>query len=247
MLRGIRANAEALGPAMRAQEIVANNLANTQTVGFRQDRSAFHRELEDASAAGPNGATTGAAGATAAANALVLTPRIDLTPAAIETTGDPNHLAIDGAGFFAVQGEAGDLYTRDGGMLRGSDGTLLHRSGAPFLGDGGPIVAPSDRAIAVGNDGTVRAGDEVIGKLRVVRVTDPSSLHHVGQGLLRSQAGAEADLGSRVLQGSLEAGNSDPVTNLIEMMSLVRAFEANQRAILTQDQSLGRLLGWASQ
>ena len=80
-----------------------------------------------------------------------------------------------------------------------------------------------------------------------MRLTDPNSLHHVGQGLLRSEAGAEADPESRVLQGSLEAGNSDPVTNLIEMMSLVRAFEANQRAILTQDQSLGRLLGWASQ
>ena len=256
MIRGLWISAAALSPTTRAQEILANNLANAATGGFRQDRVAFERVIEGAGAAsGATGTTatvgaSGVAGVSGAEEGLGAAPRLvarlDPGPGPLETTDSPFHLAVAGPGYFAVQGPDGELYTRDGTLQLGADGTLLHRSGYPLLTEGGALTVPPGGVFTVASDGTVSVNGESRGKLRVVTLPDPSSLSHAGSGLLRSAVPGETDTTSRVIQGSLEGSNVDPVLAMVDMVSLLRGFEANQRAIIAQDGTLGRLVQWAN-
>jgi flagellar basal body rod protein FlgG len=256
MIRGLWISAAALSPTTRAQEILANNLANAATGGFRQDRVAFERVVQDVGAASDATGTAAPAGTRGASGmpgveeglgaAPRLVTRIDPGPGPLETTDSPFHLAVSGPGYFAVQGPDGELYTRDGTLQLAPDGTLLHRSGYPLLTEGGALTVPPGGAFSVASDGTVSVNGESGGKLRVVTLSDPSSLSHAGTGLLRSAAPGEADATSRVIQGSLEGANVDPVLAMVDMVSLLRGFEANQRAIIAQDGTLGRLVQWAN-
>jgi len=265
MIRGVHISAGALGPAMRAQEILANNLANASAGAFRQDRIAFHRALggllPDASgdgtapaeAQGGAGATAAglAGGADVAAEAVssaapTVTARLDLGPGPLETTGGRLHLAVNGPGFFAVQGPEGELYTRDGSLRLGPDGDMLHRSGYPLLTEGGALRVPPGSEFTVAADGTVFLDGSPAGKLRLVALPDVAGLRHAGQGLLSSAVPGEADASSQVIQGALEGSNVDPVLAMVDMVALLREFEANQRSLLVQDGSLGRLISWAA-
>jgi flagellar basal-body rod protein FlgF len=244
MIRGLWTSAGAMTPAVRAQEILANNMANATTGGFRQDRLAFHREVGSGAAASPAGVGGPADPAAAAAPSLV--DRLDLSSGALETTEDRYHLALSGPGFFTVEGPEGDLYTRDGSLRRAADGTLLHRSGYPILTEGGTITVPPSADFTVASDGTVLVNGAPAGKLRIAALSDPLALSHAGAGLVRSDVPGDTDESTRVIQGSLEGANVDPVGTMVEMMSLLRSFEANQRAIVAQDGSLGRLIQWAA-
>jgi flagellar basal-body rod protein FlgF len=256
MIRGLWISAGALSPTMRAQEILANNLANAATGGFRQDRVAFERVvLEAGAAAGAAGTpagsrTSGVAGGLAVEDGLGAAPRLisrlDPGPGPLETTDSPFHLAVAGPGYLAVQGPDGELYTRDGTLQLAPDGTLLHRSGYPLLTEGGALTVPPGGDFRVAGDGTVFVNGEARGRLRVVALPDPASLSHAGAGLLRSAVPGEADATSRIIQGSLEGANVDPVLAMVDMVSLLRGFEANQRAIVAQDGTLGRLVQWAN-
>jgi len=297
MIRGMWTSAAAMTPLSRAQEILANNLANARTGGFRQDRLAFHREVQGAGAeaepggaakateggaphvvstsaaagmAGPAaGSAAGAAGGAAAppveaesagaaarrpagprldvhpAQAPHLAGHVDLTAGPLETTEDRWSVAVNGPGFFVVQGPEGELYTRDGALQRAADGTLQHRSGYPILTEGGVLQLPPAADFAVASDGSILINGAPAGRFRVVSLTDPKSAQHAGEGLLRSDT-AQADETSSVLQGSLEGANVDPVLTMVEMMEILRAYEANQRAVISQDATVGRLIQWAS-
>ncbi len=256
MIRGLWISAGALSPTMRAQEILANNLANAGTGGFRQDRVAFERVVQQTEA--PLGATTGLASGGGAPTAALFAleegsgaaPRLrtslDTGSGSLETTESPLHLAVSGPGFLAVQGPEGELYTRDGTLQLASDGTVLHRSGLPLLTEGGALTLPAGSELAVAGDGTVLVDGEPRGKLRIVSLPDAASLSHAGTGLLRSSVPGETDTESRIVQGSLEGANVDPVLAMTDMIALLRGFEANQRAIVAQDGTLGRLVQWAN-
>ena len=247
MIRGLLISAGALTPATRAQEILANNLANVNTTGFKQDRFAFHRELA-AGATGPagSGPTGGGIVQNSPAGDPQLVGKLDVSPGSFETTGNPLHLSIAGSGFFAVQGPDGELYTRDGSLLRGADGTITTRSGYPLLTDGGTLTVAPSAALAFGADGTVYVDGSPQGKVKLVGLPDASQITHAGSGLVRSAQPAEEDTVSRVVQGSLEGANVDPVSTMVQMTELLHDYQANQSALLTQDGSLGKLIQWAS-
>lgn len=248
MIRGLKTSAGALGAASRAQEILANNLANSRATGFRRDQIAFHRLAESTggSAPAPAPGSPAAAFRKAAADAPSLVQAVDALPGAVETTENPLNLALGGTGFFAVQGPEGELYTRDGALQRSDDGTLLHSSGFPILGDGGPIVLPPGAAFTVAADGSISVDGEARGRLRIVDLPDPRQLKHAGRNLLASEVPGVDAAEPRVLQGALEGSNVEPIDSMVQMMAILRGFEANQRAILTQDGSLARLIQWAA-
>jgi flagellar basal-body rod protein FlgF len=242
MIRGLWISAGALSPTMRAQEILANNLANAATGGFRQDRVSFERAMDGAGTT----ASATAGGEEASAAAPTLRSALDAAAGPLETTDNPFHLALSGSGYFAVQGPQGELYTRDGALQRAADGTVLHRSGYPLLTEGGALTVPAGANFTVQSDGTVLIDGESRGKLRVVTLPNSASLSHAGAGLLASAVPGEADTTSRVIQGSLEGANVNPVLAMVDMVSMLRSFEANQRAIIAQDATVGRLVQWAN-
>jgi flagellar basal-body rod protein FlgF len=219
---------------MHRQEVLANNLANASTTGFRADFDAFR--------AMP---TSGAAGRTRT-YAVESTPGADFAAGPIHRTGGALDAAIDGAGFFAVQGlDGNEAYTRNGSFARSAEGSLVTQSGLPVLGDGGPIAIPENATVEIGRDGTVSAatGDQpgkpqVLGRLKLVN-PDTKSLAKGLDGLfrVRGDEGAAADEAVRVVGGSLESSNVNVVETLVGMISLAREFEMQMKVLADADQN----------
>ncbi len=237
MVKGIQTNAGAMRAALLAQDILANNLANASTPGFRQSRVGFRQATQ---AAPP---VDGAPPTMPMPDPVT---RIDLGPGVYQVTDDPLDLALQGEGYFVVQTPDGERYLRSGHFQLAQDGTLITPQGDPLLGDGGPVLVPAGEKLQVAGDGTLRAGDQELGRLQIVTFADGGAgLRHAGAGLLASDSGAEPVEGARVLQGVLEAPNVTAVQSMVDMIALLRHFEMNQRAIRTQDETLGRLIDWA--
>jgi flagellar basal-body rod protein FlgF len=239
MVKGICTNAGAMRAALLAQDVLANNLANASTPGFRQSRIGFHQSAQ----AGPP--VDGAPPTMPMPDAVA---RIDQAPGIFQVTDDRLDLAIQGEGYFVVQTVNGERYTRSGHLNLAQDGTLITSQGDPVLTDGGPVLVPSGANLEVTADGTLRVGEQVLGRLQVVNFADGGAgLSHAGAGLFSSETAAEPAASARVLQGVLEAPNVSAVQTMVDMITLLRHFEMNQRAIRTQDETLGRLIDWARQ
>ncbi|MCK4305676.1 MAG: flagellar hook-basal body protein [Candidatus Eisenbacteria sp.] len=235
MVKGILTSAGAMRPALLAQDILANNLANANTTGFRADRMAFQLI---------NSQPPGAGSIEAATSGPVLTTRLDNGPGAYQVTDRPLDLALQGEGFFVVNTPEGDRYTRSGHFMLGDDGTLITPQGHAVLSDGGPLTLPGNTDVQITSSGQIRAQGRRIGRLQVVTFEEEPTFTHAGGGLLATEAEPMPADGSRVLQGVLEGPNVESVQAMVEMITLLRYFEMNQKALQIQDESLGNLLAW---
>ncbi len=213
----------------RALDVVANNVANVGTTGFRGDRLAFRQALAQTSA-GP--------APTSLRFVEVDRSEIDMREGPIRQTGNPLDLALSGSGFFVVRTEAGERLTRDGSFVVGSDGVLRTQRGAAVMGEGDTgapseiVVPPGTTSLSVGADGTLSAGDTIVGRVRVVDAA-PGALRHEGHSLFVVAPGArtEAAEGAVVLSGCLEGANVGAVEGMNELITANRAFDAFQRVI----------------
>ena len=213
----------------RQMDVVANNVANVNTNGYKADKSLFHEFLmpgahEDNFAAGRDRRLS------------YVTDRAtfhDFSQGSAEQTKNPLDVAIDGRGFLVVQTPAGERYTRDGGLQINNQGQLVTASGNPVLGTSGPIVfQPTDKQISIASDGnvTVLEGvnrvDSVRGKLRLVSFAQAQKLLKEGSNLYSAGQGAAAapDIGSKVRQGFLEKSNVNSVAEMSRMIEVTRAY-----------------------
>jgi len=226
---------------VRELDVVANNLANADTDGFRAGRVTFATLLESNVrdvGAGP------ARGAPGRVFPTVAPATLDLSRGPIATTGGALDAAIDGDGFFEVETPAGPRYTRAGAFAVAPDGTLVTAAGHPVLGENGPIQA-GEGPVAIRAGGAVSdATGEIVGRLRVVRFDDPAALSADGGGLLRAAEGAVATPveDPRIVPGALERSNVRPAEQLASLVYLQRAFELSVRAMQADDQATGRLI-----
>lgn len=219
---------------MHRQEVLANNLANASTTGFRAD-------LESMRAV----PTTGPAGATRT-YAVESTPASDFTPGPIQRTGSGLDAAIDGAGFFVVTGlDGNEAYTRAGSFARGAEGNLVTHGGLPVIGDGGPITIPENAAVEIGKDGTVSVASpdapgkpQPLGRLKLVN-PDTKDLVKGADGLFRTRSGdpAASDEAVKVVGGAVEASNVNVVDTLVGMISLAREYEMQMKLLQETDQN----------
>jgi len=235
MIKGIIASGAAMRPTMLAQEVLANNLANASTKGFRQDRIAFQQLMTDQQPANPGEDV---------ATAPQLSTSIDTTAGAYQVTDRTLDLAVQGDGFFVVQTPDGELYTRSGHFQVSAEGTITTPDGHPVLADGGPITINDAANLRVTADGRIYENDTAIGQMTVVTFEEGTALTHAGAGLLSAAGEAVPSLEAKVMQGALEGPNVEPVQAMVEMITLMRHFEMNQKALQTQDESLGNLLAW---
>jgi len=209
----------------RQMDVVANNVANVNTNGFKADRSLFEEFLTSRAHED---------------NFVGRDRRIsfvqdrgtfkDFTQGAAEHTKNPLDVAIDGAGFLVVQTPAGERYTRDGGLKINNQGQIVNSSGYPVLGGSGPIVMqPTDKELTIAADGnvTVLEGtnrvDSVRGKLRIVRFADAQQLVKEGSNLY-SGTTAQPDIVSKVQQGFIEKSNVNSVAEMSRMIEVTRAY-----------------------
>ncbi len=245
MIRGLYTAASGMLSSMRRMELVTNNIANAQTVGFKQDRSALSTFdevmiLQDGTPASTTGnQELGQLGMAAVAEE----PMIDFTQGAIQETGRDFDLALEGPGFFTVRTPEGVRYTRDGGFTRDALGRMTNTEGHLLLDtNNNPITIPGGK-MAVDEEGTVRVDDQPIAQLAIVEFSLDQPLRKVGTNQFAPRD--EADLptpsaGTAVHQGSIEVSNLDMAGAQTTMLELQRAYQASQRLIQYQDEMVGR-------
>jgi len=206
--------------ALRRQlDVVANNIANMNTAGFRGERSLFETAME--------------------AGGLKPTDRIaftidrstytDLRPGSFSSTDNPYDVALDGDGFLSVQTPDGPRYTRDGRMRRDADGLLVTANGYPVLDDGRqPITIASEYSnVSIGADGLVSADGNVVARMALTRFENPQTLAQTGD--LLFDAGAQAPLpapNTRLVQGKIEQSNVQGIAEVSRMMNLTRDYQS---------------------
>jgi flagellar basal-body rod protein FlgG len=241
MIRGIYTAAAGLATAQLRLGVVSNNVANAATPGYKQDR--LPDELGKAIdlqrwATDPNGNPIGS---------ITLGPQVgvsqlDLTAGPIQETSNPLDLAIAGSGFFTVQASDGSpRYTRDGGFHEDVDGTLRARDGSAVLdANGQSIQLPANTDVSVAADGTVLAGGNAIAQLQLVDFAAGTQLSKIGSGMFTAPAGTlpQPTNTSQLYQGYLESSNVDMTESMVSTMNLVRAYEANQKLLQMQDETL---------
>lgn len=217
--------------SLLAQAAVTHNLANAATTGFLADLEQF-RAMPVFGSGHPS-----------RVYALVERPAIDHGRGSIAQTGNPFDVAINGAGFLAVQTpDGGEAYTRAGDLQLSANGLLLTAEGLPVLGNGGPIAIPPSETVEIAPDGTISAlplGQPantlvVIDRLRLVN-PPTADLVKGEDGLLRTKSGEPAapDAAVTVTRGALEGSNVNAVEAVVRMMELQRKFEMQVKMMET--------------
>ncbi len=211
----------------RELDIVANNIANMNTTGFKADGAVFGEYLNTGARA--NEVLTGERRLSFVQDR---TTWHDLSQGAMQQTGNPLDVALDGDAYLVVETQRGERYTRNGALHINAAGELVTSAGDRVMGDNGPIVFnPNDRGITINPDGTIRAregdADAGRGRLRLVAFANPQALRKDGSSTFLAPQGVdpqEPAAGVRVVQGTLERSNVRSVVEMTRMIELTRAY-----------------------
>jgi flagellar basal-body rod protein FlgF len=209
----------------RELDVVANNIANLNTTGFKADGSLFEEYLSSAARADQTHARVSFVRDRGTWH--------DMSAGPLEKTGSPLDVAIDGAGFLVVQTPRGERYTRNGALQINATGQLVTSDGNQVLGESGPIVfQPNDNQVSISRDGTisVREGtadtDSVRGTLKLVSFDSAQQLQKDGSSTFKTTGGAEPQpaKGSTIIQGSIEKSNVRGVVEMSRMIEITRSY-----------------------
>lgn len=222
MMRGLYSGATAMDALTQQHELIASNLANINSNGFRRAVLA----LEERS--GPEKAEL--------VGTRVAAKGIDFSEGPKQRTGRPLDVALSGDGFFSVQTPEGVRYTRAGSFHRDpNSGQLINGDGFALVGAGGPVTIDaqfSDSELIIDPSGTVSARGQVLGSIGVTAFADNQQLIPHGQVYFEAPEQIEqAPANVQVMQGHLEMSNGQPVTELISLILTSRMFEAAERTV----------------
>lgn len=213
---------------MREMRIVANNIANAATTGFRQEGlifSEFVRSAPDQSSLSMSQARV---------------RNTSMEQGSLTQTNGNMDFAIEGDGFFLVETPRGERLTRAGSFATNADGDLVTPDGYRVLDAGGaPVFVPPDAAdISVSSDGTLSVDGRLLGQIGLVRPTDPLAMVREDGVMFRADDGFEPAEDARVLQGFVEGSNVNPILQIARMIDIQRAYEMGQSFLETEDQRI---------
>jgi flagellar basal-body rod protein FlgF len=214
------AAASGMRARMQSLDMLANNLANAETSGYKTDREFYNLYLGQE------------ATADTAALPVIERPWVDFAQGSLRPTGNGLDLGLSGKGFFAVQGAGGPLYTRNGSFRLSPAGLLVTAEGyAVRTAGGGTLQADPSAPLEVAADGAVSQKGQPLGRLELVNFTDTGSLAKQGAGYFRStQTGSPAS-GLEIRQGSLEDSNVGVPQSAVRLVAVMRQFEMLQKAV----------------
>lgn len=223
--------------------IIANNLANANTAGYKADKVAFQDVFQRmASDYAPDARNDLKQKNLLPRPMIVAKPRlaeqtVDMTQGSLEATGNTFDLALSGPGFFRVQTPEGQFLTRNGQFYRNAQGQLVTNQGYPVLGESGTINIPDGKVVSVNAGGQILVDNQVAGTLGIVDVANTKELQKVGQSFFTGANGAQPATrpvdGTRttVNQGYIEKPNVEVVTEMVGMIEAHRSFEAYTKII----------------
>lgn len=214
---------------MKEMRVVANNIANANTAGFRREGVIFAEHL---SALDRHGDTLSMANARGRL--------IDLDQGVLNQTNGTFDLAIEGDGFFMIQTPDGNRLTRAGAFMPSGEGELMNADGHRLLDEGqAPIIVPAGAsAVSVGADGTLSANGLPFGRVGVFETPEGARLTHEGGTVFASDADPEPIEDPRIRQGFIEESNVDPIFEISRMIEVQRAYELGQSFLDREDQRI---------
>ena len=224
---------------MQEMQVVANNLANSSTTGYKSDRAMFGEFLVATGSQSSSLSMGGLAGHSFA-----------MTQGALKITGGQLDLAIQGDGFFLVDTPQGQRLTRAGNFQMSPDGKLVDSNGSALLSAGGsPINIPQSASqIRIASDGTVSvsSGDGIppqdVGQVGVVTVDQDATLVRDSNSYFSAPDGHKPAENTEIVQGALEQSNVSPVLEVARMIEVQRAYEAGQTLFEREDQRIGQII-----
>jgi flagellar basal-body rod protein FlgF len=238
MENGILVALSAQGVLRRTLDVVANNLANIDTAGFKAERMVV---IEDP-VAGRRPIIDGPRPTTFVRD---LASVRDPADGRLDETGNPLDAAIRGEGYFVLTTPEGDRYTRNGHFRLDPAGTLVSEDGYPVQGQGGQAVAftADDVTIALNRDGTITSERGAVGRLRVVRFADPTALQPTAGGLaVNGDQGAEEMAAPELMQGMIEKSNVEPILEIERMMRVQRAYDQARSVLDREDERIRKMI-----
>jgi len=233
---GYYAACSGLRARIKNLDLVAHNLANVNTTGYRAQQPTFESILAAADSANLTDLNR------AINNFGVLgASRTDLAAGSMERTGNALDVAIEGKAFFAVQTARGVLYTRNGNFQISTAGQLVTKEGDPVLGEQGPLLIPAGE-VSISADGTLSVAGAVAGKIRLTEFGPGAHLVASGDSCYLLQEGVpRGATGSYIRQGMLEASNVNPVSATVSLIEIQRNAEMLQRALSAFHSDLNRI------
>lgn len=256
MIRGLYTSAAGMAAQLAKQDVISNNLANVNSTGYKQDVAVFRTRLDkvlyrlEQTPQRPDADVRRMGGLSTGVYLDEIATRFEIGP--IRQTENPLDFALEGEGFFMLQDDNGtQVLTRDGSFARSADGLLVDKSGRKVLAEGGAPIQLGSGRVQVSRDGNISIeqleGDQFqqmpAGRLMVVAVADPrTELTKQGDNAFALIAGAQTvpATGTFVVQEALEASTVNPVREMVEMITVHRAYEASQRIMTAQDETLGK-------
>ena len=217
----------------RQMDVVAANMANMSTDGYRAEDITFAEIVRALHAEGGSVAMT-------AAHAR----HVSQVQGALQQTGGRLDLAIEGDGYFQVETPQGLRLTRAGSFTQNAEGEVVTNQGHRLLDAAGAavFVPPNASSVAIGGDGTVTADGQPVAQIGLVTTDFPEALVRVGDTLFRADGDVIPVEDGQIVQGFLEGSNVNPVAELTRMISVQRAYEANQRLMEREDERISRAI-----
>lgn len=257
MIRGWYIGASGMNAQQNRLDAISNNLANVDTTGFKKDipvskefselllrRTQADGVYKNSSGSYDAAPVIGAVGLGVETNELFT----DFSQGSFKSTDTRTDMALGGEGFFAVQTPAGERYTRNGNFHLGKEGILLTKEGYPVMGENGAIHVPDDKFF-VNQDGMIYTKDDnqLVDRMKIVRFENERYLSKQGSSLWNTSdvSGdayiAEGDERPKLLQGYTETSNVNVVNEMVQMIEVNRAYEANQKSVQTEDSMMDTL------
>lgn len=213
---------------VRELQVVANNVANSVTTGYRQEGLVFSEFVKDAEHGDRDLSLTRASAR-----------NISLEQGSLNQTDGRFDLAIEGEGFFQVETDLGPRLTRAGSFSTNANGALLTPAGDRVLDEAGaPVFVPPDQPVNIASDGTISADGQPLGRVGLFLPADPYDLHREDGVLFRVDGPVDPVANPRILQGFLEGSNVNPVQQIARLVEIQRAYEMGQSFLDAEDQRI---------
>lgn len=247
MVRGLYTAAMGMNVQAKRLDLVSNDLANAGTTGYKKDVasiSSFKEEylarLNDHQNFEPNNAIIGKITYGAKIDGVYT----DFSQGSVVATNLETDFAIQGDGFFTVQTPNGPAYTRDGNLSINQFGQLVTKEGYSVMGEEGAIELGEDyfsqgQQLVIKENGEVYVGNNYIDTLDMANFEDPNSLQKMDDNLYTSN-GQRVPFTGNIIQNFLEVSNVNTVSAMVDMITVARAYEMNQKMVQTQDNLLGK-------
>jgi flagellar basal-body rod protein FlgF len=248
LIRGLYTGASGMLAEMARTDVISNNIANVNTTGFKKDRGVFrafpemniHR-IHDPMPAGIDKVVDPRPFIGMMGTGVMLDEiNTDFSQGALRTTSNPLDVAIRGEGFFQVQTPDGIRYTRDGSFSLNGNGYVVTKDGHYVLGNNGPLQLLQDGNIVISEQGEVFVDEQFVDRLSIVTFAQTNQLQKQGDNLYISNAPPIQLQDPQIVQGALEGANLNTVTEMVDLISAFRAYEANQKVIQTHDATLDK-------